>query len=149
MSRLIENLVQTMSYQKNVDDSIGEGTILRFNQTLQNYLKVSVGYDTYNLTKNDKIQIKNKTEFKFSNIGSDSIQKWNIKCNIKNNDSKIGNFIKSTITNSPTSHAGAISLPAIGNSFMYTETSSNSHGYESVFVSFERTDINQISNITF
>ena len=28
-------------------------TLLKFNQTLQNYLKVSVGNDTYNLTKND------------------------------------------------------------------------------------------------
>ena len=29
-----------------VDDSIGEGNVLRFNQTLQNYLKVSVGNNT-------------------------------------------------------------------------------------------------------
>ena len=34
-----------------VDDSINEGTIVRFNQTLTNYLKVSDGNDTYNLTK--------------------------------------------------------------------------------------------------
>ena len=32
---------------------------------------------------------------------------------------------------------------------MYNETSSNNHGHERVFVSFERTDIIQISNITF
>ena len=32
---------------------------------------------------------------------------------------------------------------------MYTETSSNNHGHERLFVSFERTDIIQISNITF
>ena len=32
---------------------------------------------------------------------------------------------------------------------MYIETSSNNHGHEKVFVSFERTDIIQISNITF
>ena len=32
---------------------------------------------------------------------------------------------------------------------MYIETSSGNHGYERVFVSFERTDIIQISNITF
>ena len=32
---------------------------------------------------------------------------------------------------------------------MYIETSSNNHGRERVFVSFERTDIIQISNITF
>ena len=44
------NLNNELSNKKYVDDSIGEGTIVRFNQTLQNYLKVSVGNDTYNLT---------------------------------------------------------------------------------------------------
>ena len=33
--------------KKYVDDSIGDVTILRFNQILENYLKVSVGNDTY------------------------------------------------------------------------------------------------------
>ena len=32
---------------------------------------------------------------------------------------------------------------------MYIETSSNNHGHERVFVSWERTDIIQITNITF
>ena len=32
---------------------------------------------------------------------------------------------------------------------MYIETSSNNHGHERMFVSFERTDILQISNIIF
>ena len=39
--------------KKHVDDTIQE---VRFNRTLQNYLKVSVGKDIYNLTKYDKIQ---------------------------------------------------------------------------------------------
>ena len=56
--------------------------------------------------------------------------------------------MKSTKTNSPTGYSGAESLPPIGNSFMYIETSSNNHG-NNVFVSFERTDLIQISNITF
>ena len=34
-----------------IDDELGKNTIVRFIQTLQNYLKVSVGFDTYNLTK--------------------------------------------------------------------------------------------------
>ena len=143
------NLDNELSNKKYVDDSIGEGTILRFNQTLENYLKVSVGNDTYNLTKYDKIQIIDTTEIKYPNIGSDLLQKWNIKCNNKNNVSKVGDFIKSTKTNSPTGHSGATNLPPIGNSFMYIETSSNNHGHERVFVSWERTDIIQISNITF
>ena len=143
------NLDNELSNKKYVDDSIGEGTLLRFNQTLQNYLKVSVGNDTYNLTKYGKIQILDTKEIKNPNIGSDLLQKWNIKCNNKNNVSKVGDFIKSTKTNSPTGHSGATSLPPIGNSFMYIETSSNNHGHERVFVSWERTDIIQISNITF
>ena len=61
---------------------------------------------------------------------------------------KIQNFVKSTKTNSPTGYSGAASLPPIGNSFMYIETSWANHS-NGVFVSFERTDIIQISNITF
>ena len=124
-------------------------TILRFNQTLQNYLKVSVGIDTYNLTKYDKIQITDTTEIKYPNIGSDLLQKWYIKCNNKNDVSKVGDFIKSTKTSSPTNDSGASILPPVGNSFMYIETSSNNYGHERVFVSFERTDIIQITNITY
>ena len=37
--------------KKFIDDELDKTTILRFNQTLENYLKVSVGKDTYNLTK--------------------------------------------------------------------------------------------------
>ena len=85
---------------------------------------------------------------KFPNIGSDFLQKWNIKCNNKINQSRITDFIKSTKRNRPTGHSGATSLPPIGSAFMYIETSSNNHGHERVFVSFERTDIIQSSNIT-
>ena len=67
---------------------------------------------------------------------------------IKKNNGKIQNFIKSTETNSPTGYSGATSSPPIGNSFMYIETSSDNHG-NNVFVSWGRTDIIQISNITF
>ena len=137
-----------VSNKKYIDDELDKNTVLRFNQTLQNYLKVSVGNDTYNLTKYDKIQITDTTEMRYPNIGRDLLQKWNIKCNNKNNISKVGDFIKSTKTNSPTGHSGATSLPPIGTAFMYIETSSNNHG-NNVFVSWERTDIIQISNITF
>ena len=86
---------------------------------------------------------------RYPNIGSDLLQKWNIKCNNKINQFRITDFIKSTKSNSPTGYSGATSLPLIGNSFLYIETSSNNHGHERVFVSWERTDIIQISNITF
>ena len=124
-----------LSNKRYVDDSIGENTLLGFNQTLTNYLKFSVGSDTYNLTKYNKIQITDTTEIKFPNIGSDLLQKWNIKCSNKINQSRITEFVKSTKTNSATGHSGAMSLPPVGNSFMYIETSSNNHGHERVFVS--------------
>ena len=137
-----------LSNKKYVDDQLNKNTILRFSQTLQNYLKVSVGNDTYNLTKYDKIQFTDTTEIKYPNTGGCLLQNWLIKCNDKNNNGKIQNFIKSTKTNSTTGYSGAESLHPIGNSFMYLETSSNNHG-NNVFVSWERTDIIQISNITF
>ena len=84
---------------------------------------------------------------KYPNTGGYLLQNWIIKCNDENNNGKIQNFIESTKTNSPTGYSGATILPPIGNSFMNINTSSNNHG-NNVFVSFERTDIIQISNIT-
>ena len=138
-----------VSNKKYIGNELDKNTILRFNQTLENYLKVSVGKDTYNLTKYNKIQNTDTTEIKYPNIGSDLLQKWNIKCNNKNNVSKVGDFVESTKINSPTGHSGPTNLPPIGTSFMYIETNSNNHSHERVFVSWERTDIIQISNITF
>ena len=109
---------------------------------------MSVGNDTYNLIKFDKIQKTDTTNFKYPNIRGYLLQKWVIKRNDKNNNGKIQNFNKSTKTNKPTGDSRATSLPPIGNAFMYIETSSNNHG-KNVFVSFERIDIFQISNITF
>ena len=40
-----------VSNKKYIDDELDKNNILRFNQTLQNYFKVSVGNDTSNLTK--------------------------------------------------------------------------------------------------
>ena len=84
---------------------------------------------------------------KYPNSGRYLLQQWNMKCSDKNNAGKIENSIRSTKTNSPSSKSGATSLPPIGDSFMYIETSSNNHG-PNVFVSWERTDIIQITNIT-
>ena len=50
--------------KKHVDDSIAKGAFLRFIQTLQNYLRVSVGNDTYNLTKYDRRQVTDTTSIK-------------------------------------------------------------------------------------
>ena len=43
------------SLKKHVDDEIDKNTLVRFNQTLGNHLKVSGRNDKYNPTKNDKI----------------------------------------------------------------------------------------------
>ena len=93
-----------LSNKQYIDGELDKNTIVRFNQTLQNYLKVSVGNDIYNLTKYDKIQITDTTEMRYPNIGSDLLQKWNIKGNNKNNQSRITDFIKSTKTISPTGY---------------------------------------------
>ena len=100
------------------------------------------------LSKYNKIQFIDTTVNEFPNTGGYRLQNWVIKCNDKNNSGKMKNFIKSTKTNSPTGYSGATSLPPNGNSFLYIETSSNVYD-GNVFVSFEQTDIIQISKITF
>ena len=137
-----------VSNQKYIDDELDKNTIVRFNQTLENYLKVSVGNDIYNLTKYNKIQLTDTTNIKYPNSGGYLLQNWNIRCNDKNNNGKIQNFLRSTKTSSPTGDSGSTGLPPIGDSFMFIETSSNNYG-NNVFVSFERTDIIQITNISF
>ena len=137
-----------LANKKFIDDELDKNTVVRFNQTLENYLKVSVGKGTYNLTKYDKIQLTDTTVMKAGSTGGYLLPYWKVLCNDKNNNGKIQSFIKSTKTNSPTGDCGAISLPPFGNAFMYIETSSNNHG-DDLFVSFERTDYIQISNITF
>ena len=85
---------------------------------------------------------------KAGNTGGYLLPYWKIICNDKNNNGKLTNFIKTTKSNSPTGDLGATSLPPIATAFMYIETSSGNHG-NNVFCSFERTDIIQITNLTF
>ena len=131
-----------------IDNQLDKNTIVRFNQTLNNYLKVSVGDDIYNLTKYNKILLTDITEIKFPESGNYLLSKWKIFCNNRNNQSSINTTIKSTITTSPSEHSGPENLPPIGNAFMYIETTVPNHG-EGVYMSWERTDIIQITNITF
>ena len=83
-----------VSIKKYTVDSIGEGTLLRFIQTLENDLEISVGNDTYKLTIYNKIQITDTTEIKFPNLGSDLLQKCYIKSNNKNTDLKFWKYYK-------------------------------------------------------
>ena len=62
--------------KKVVIDSIEEGTILRFIQTFQNYLKISVGNDVYSLTKYNKTQIIDTTCTIYPNVGGYLLQNW-------------------------------------------------------------------------
>ena len=137
-----------LANKKYVDDELNKKTIVRFNQTLQNYLKVSIGSDIYNLTKYNKIQLTDTTIIKYPNSGIYLLQNWNIRCNDKNNNGKLQNFLRSTKTNSPTNDSRATNLPPIGNAIMYIETSSNNHG-DNVYVTWERTEIIQVTNISF
>ena len=138
-----------LTREKYVDVELEKNTIVRFNQTLENFLKVSAGSDVYNLTNHNKKSITDITEIKFPNIGTELLQNWKIYCNNKNNPSRITDFKRSTKSNSPTSEAGATSPAPIGNAFMYIETSGINSGNDIIFVSWERTDIFQITNITF
>ena len=65
-----------------------------------------------------------------------------------NNDGKTSFSIKATKSSSPTRSTKASSIPPKGVSFVYIETNGKVRG-ESVFVSFERTDVIQNSNISF
>ena len=47
-------LYNEVSKKKNIDDQLNNNTKFMLNQTLEKYLKVSVGNDTYKLTKYDK-----------------------------------------------------------------------------------------------
>ena len=138
-----------VSSKNYIDDELDKNTIVRFNQTLQIYLKVYVGYDTHNLTEYDKRQLTDIRTMKTGNTGGYLLPFWKIICNDKSNNGKIENLIKSTKTNSPTGDSGATNFPPIGSAFMYIETSSSNHGHNMVFVSWLRTDFIQITNITF
>ena len=109
--------------KNNIDDELDKNIDLSFNQTLENHLKVSVGNNIYNLTKYAKIKITVESFNKYQNSGGYLLQNWLKKCNDENNNGKIQKLIKSTETNSPSSHSGATSLPPIGDSFMYIKTS--------------------------
>ena len=78
-----------ISNKKYIDDELDKNTIVRFNQTLQNYLKISVENDTYNLTKYKKIQLTDITVMKAGNAGGYLLPYWKIICNDKNNNGKI------------------------------------------------------------
>ena len=118
-----------------VDNQLNDKTTVRFNQSLQNSLKVSIGYDTSNLTENDRINITVIIEMRNPNKGKSLLQNRTLKCINKNKNAKINTFLKSTTNTSPTAESRASSVPPIGWAFMYVESSSNNHGPNHVMFS--------------
>ena len=58
------------------DEVLDKNTIPRYNQTLQNYLKVSVGNNIYNLTKHNRKQLIDKTLIKRGKSGGYFLHLW-------------------------------------------------------------------------
>ena len=138
--------------KKYIDDALDKNTIVRLNDNSNDrYLQVRINNTSYNLQIYNKTQIIDTTKIIFPNTGHDLLQNWKIVVNNGNGEGTPFEFIKSTKTKSPTPQSGAETLSPIGDSFMYIETSANNHitANDNVFVSFERTDIIHISNITF
>ena len=90
---------------------------MRFNQTLETYLQVSVNNNAYNLAKYNKINITDTTEKRNPKTGQSSLQIWILKCVNKNYNAKINTFLESTLSSSPTSETGATTITPIGWSF--------------------------------
>ena len=76
------------SNKKYVVDTLDENLFPGFNETLENYLKVSVGHDVYNLIKYNKQEVLDTTIFKYLNHVGYTLQGWNIVCNDKNGNGK-------------------------------------------------------------
>ena len=67
-----------------VDNQLNDTTIVRFNQSLQSYLKVSIGNDTSKLSKYDKINITVIIEVRSPNTGKSLLHNRTLKCINKN-----------------------------------------------------------------
>ena len=135
-------------FNKHLDES----SILRLNDdSNESYLQVRQGKTAYNLQIYNKTQLIDTTEIIYPNTSHDLLYKWAIMCNNIHGEGKPQDFLKSTKTKSPTGDSGPESIAPIGTAFMFTESSSNNHNTtnDDVWVSFKKTDIINISNITF
>ena len=75
----LPTLAEESSTKKDIADEPNKNAILRLNQTLQNFLRVSVGSDVCNLHKKDRIQITDTTIVKYPNQRGYLSQQWNVK----------------------------------------------------------------------
>ena len=89
----LDNEVSNKNY---IDNDLDKNTLVIFNRTEETYLKVSVGDDTYNLSKNIKIQTLYTTVSKTSKKGGSLLPCWNINCIDKTKNGKLYNRPKQT-----------------------------------------------------
>ena len=75
-----------VSSKKYIVDELDKNAILRFNQTLQNYLQISVGNDIYKLTEYDKIQLTDIRTMRAGNTSGYLLPCWITICNNKNDN---------------------------------------------------------------
>ena len=101
------------------------------------------------MAKYNKINITDITEIRNPNTGQYLLQKWKLKCLNKSYDAKNITYLKSTTSSSPTAESGATSIPPIGWSFMYVQSSENNLEANHISVSWERSDFILISNTKF
>ena len=79
---------EEVSNQNHIDNELNKNTFSRFSHSLQNYLKISVGNDVYNLTKNHRIQFTDTTVTKYPNHEGVFLQQRIRKCSDENNNGK-------------------------------------------------------------
>ena len=105
------------SNKKYIDDVLDKNTNLKFNQTLETYLKVSVGGTFHSLLKIDKIIITDTKIMRHFNVGGCVLQQKYNKGNDKIGNDKTQNFLKSPKGCKPTPNSGPSKVPPSGDSF--------------------------------
>ena len=83
-----------LSNEKIIDDYLVQDIILRFNQSFEEYLKISVRDSVCFLRRYSKEQIIVRRVIKAPNNEGFLLQQWNKKCNDKDKNGKTQNFIK-------------------------------------------------------
>ena len=102
-----------------VNDTIRDGTLVRFNATLENNLKIALADSDFNLKKHNT-EKNIDTSFKINpNSGGFLLQQWNKSCNDEENKRKLTNLIRSTRRTSPSPDSKASSLSPFGDRYMF------------------------------
>ena len=118
----IEKEIKLQMIKKYVNERLENGSIFRFNQTLENYLKNPV--DTVkNHRKNTREQNTDTTVINYVISDGYLLQQGILKGNDEKYAGKVTTFLGATKSNSPTAKSEATDLLPVVDSFMYIETS--------------------------